>query len=168
MGCTFCATGMDGLARDLSPGEMVDQVNVVAEDFGRRVTNVVAMGQGEPFVNYDAVLGALRFMNSENGPGIGARHITVSTCGLTSGIRRFAEEPENHTRSPAALGSGDARSLMPVSATAPPCASPRRTPLHRTPPVARYALIGAQRQRCRAAGADRLLPRHARPRNRFR
>jgi len=88
---------MDGLARDLSPGEMVDQINVVAEDFGRRVTNVVAMGQGEPFANYDAVLGALRFMNSENGLGIGARHITVSTCGLTSGIRRFADEPEQFT-----------------------------------------------------------------------
>lgn len=97
MGCTFCATGLDGLARDLSPGEMVDQVNVVAEDFGRRVTNVVAMGQGEPFTNYDAVLGALRFMNSEDGLGIGARHITVSTCGLTSGMRRFAEEPEQFT-----------------------------------------------------------------------
>jgi 23S rRNA (adenine2503-C2)-methyltransferase len=97
MGCTFCATGMDGLARDLSSGEMVDQINVVAEDFGRRVTNVVAMGQGEPFVNYAAVLGALRFMNSENGLGVGARHITVSTCGLTSGIRRFAEEPEQFT-----------------------------------------------------------------------
>ena len=97
MGCSFCATGMGGLARDLGPGEMVDQVRLVAEDYGRRVTNAVAMGQGEPFANYEASLGALRFMNAENGLGIGARHVTVSTCGLTTGIRRFAEEPEQFT-----------------------------------------------------------------------
>jgi 23S rRNA (adenine2503-C2)-methyltransferase len=97
MGCSFCATGIGGLARNLGAGEMVDQVNVVAEDFGRRVTNVVAMGQGEPFANYDAVLGALRFMNAPDALGIGARHITVSTCGLVAGIRRFAGEPEQFT-----------------------------------------------------------------------
>ena len=97
MGCSFCATGKAGLSRDLAPGEMVDQVMVVAEDFGRRVTNVVAMGQGEPFANYDNTLAALRFMNSPEAMGIGARHITVSTCGLLPGIRRFAEEPEQFT-----------------------------------------------------------------------
>ena len=97
MRCAFCATGLGGLTRDLGPGEMVDQVSLVAEDFGRRVTNVVAMGQGEPFANYVAVLGALRFMNAPHALGIGARHITVSTCGLVSGIRRFAEEPEQFT-----------------------------------------------------------------------
>lgn len=97
MGCAFCATGTGGLARDLGPGEMVDQVRLVAEDFGQRVTNAVAMGQGEPFANYDATLGALRFINAADGLGIGARHITVSTCGLVSGIRRFAEEPEQFT-----------------------------------------------------------------------
>ena len=97
MGCSFCATGIDGLSRDLGPGEMVDQVRVVADDFGRRVTNAVAMGQGEPFANYDATLGGLRFMNAESGLGIGARHLTVSTCGLVPGIRRFAQEPEQFT-----------------------------------------------------------------------
>jgi len=97
MGCAFCATGIGGLIRDLGPGEMVDQVSVVAGDFGRRVTNAVAMGQGEPFANYDAVIGALRFMNAPDALGIGARHITVSTCGLVTGIRRFAEEPEQFT-----------------------------------------------------------------------
>jgi 23S rRNA (adenine2503-C2)-methyltransferase len=97
MGCSFCATGIGGLVRNLGPGEMVDQVNLVAEDFGQRVTNVVAMGQGEPFANYDAVLGGLRFMNAPDGLGIGARHITVSTCGLIAGIRRFAHEPEQFT-----------------------------------------------------------------------
>ena len=97
MGCAFCATGAAGLTRDLAPGEMVDQVRLVADDFGRRVSNAVAMGQGEPFANYDATLGALRFLNAAEDMGIGARHITVSTCGLTAGIRRFAEEPEQFT-----------------------------------------------------------------------
>ncbi len=97
MGCAFCATGLSGLARDLGPGEMVDQVLLVARDFDRRVTNAVAMGQGEPFANYDATLGALRFMNAEDDLGIGARHLTVSTCGLVTGIRRFATEPEQFT-----------------------------------------------------------------------
>lgn len=97
MGCSFCATGRSGLTRSLAPGEMVDQINVVAEDFGVRVTNAVAMGQGEPFANYENVLGALRFMNDKRGVGIGARHLTVSTCGLVAGIRRFADEPEQFT-----------------------------------------------------------------------
>ena len=97
MACSFCATGKAGLTRDLAPGEMVDQVMVVAEDFGRRVTNVVAMGQGEPFANYDNTLAALRFMNSSEAMGIGARHFTVSTCGILPGIRRFADEPEQFT-----------------------------------------------------------------------
>jgi len=97
MGCTFCATGVGGLSRDLGPGEMVDQVSLVAHDFGRRATNAVAMGQGEPFANYDATLGGLRFMNAESGLGIGARHLTVSTCGLVTGISRLAQEPEQFT-----------------------------------------------------------------------
>jgi len=97
MGCSFCATGAAGLSRDLGPGEMVDQLQVVAEDFGHRVTNAVAMGQGEPFANYEATLAALRLINSPDALGIGARHITVSTCGLLSGIRRFSDEPEQFT-----------------------------------------------------------------------
>lgn len=97
MGCSFCATGASGFSRNLGPGEMVDQIAVVAQDFGARVTNAVAMGQGEPFANYDNVLEALRLMNSDIGLGIGARHITVSTCGLTAGIARFASEPEQFT-----------------------------------------------------------------------
>lgn len=97
MGCAFCATGKGGLTRNLGPGEMVDQIRIVGEDFGRRVTNAVAMGQGEPFANYDSTLGALRFLNAAEDLGIGARHITVSTCGLVAGIRRFSEEPEQFT-----------------------------------------------------------------------
>lgn len=97
MGCRFCATGAGGFVRDLTPGEIVDQVTGVAADFGLRVSNAVAMGQGEPFANYDATISALRLLNSPEGPNIGARHLTVSTCGLLSGIRRFATEPEQFT-----------------------------------------------------------------------
>ena len=97
MGCSFCATGLDGLTRSLGPGEMVDQLVLVGRDFGSRVTNAVAMGQGEPFANYEAVLAALRFMNGSDGPQIGARHLTVSTCGLVAGILRLAREPEQYT-----------------------------------------------------------------------
>ncbi len=97
MGCVFCATGQSGLTRDLGPGEMVDQISLIASDYGHRVTNAVAMGQGEPFANYDHVLDALRFMNSPDGLGIGARHLTVSTCGLVTGIHRFSREPEQFT-----------------------------------------------------------------------
>jgi 23S rRNA (adenine2503-C2)-methyltransferase len=97
MGCSFCATGASGLLRSLGVGEMVDQLQIVAHDFGARVSNAVAMGQGEPFANYEATLGALRIMNSKDGLGIGARHLTVSTCGLITGIRRFSAEPEQFT-----------------------------------------------------------------------
>ena len=97
MACLFCATGSKGLARSLGPGEMVDQLTVVSRDMATRITNAVAMGEGEPFSNYDATLEALRIMNSTNGPGIGARHLTLSTCGLTRQIDRFANEPEQFT-----------------------------------------------------------------------
>ncbi len=97
MACAFCATGHEGLTRNLSSAEMICQINAVQEDFGYRVTNLVSMGQGEPFQNYDATLDALRFANSKNGLEIGARHITISTCGIVSGIQKLASEPEQFT-----------------------------------------------------------------------
>lgn len=97
MGCTFCATGRAGFTCNLTSGEMYDQVKFVGKDFDQRVTNVVCMGQGEPFLNYEAVLEALRRMNSKLGLGIGARHITVSTCGILKGIEDFLQEPEQFT-----------------------------------------------------------------------
>ncbi|MBN1192780.1 MAG: 23S rRNA (adenine(2503)-C(2))-methyltransferase RlmN [Coriobacteriia bacterium] len=97
MGCRFCATGEGGFVRDLLPGEMTWQVALVARDFGMRASNAVAMGQGEPMRNYDATLGALRLMNAKEGLGIGARHLTVSTCGVIPGIERLAREPEQFT-----------------------------------------------------------------------
>ena len=95
--CRFCATGTQGFTRNLHPGEIALQVVAVAQDFGMRASNAVAMGQGEPFANYDATLAALRLINADFGPRVGARHLTVSTCGIDSAIRRFASEPEQFT-----------------------------------------------------------------------
>lgn len=97
MGCAFCATGLAGLSRSLTAQEMVDQVLHISRDFGERVTSVVFMGQGEPFANFDATIDALRALNDPDGLAIGARHLTVSTCGVIPGIRRFAELPEQFT-----------------------------------------------------------------------
>ena len=97
MACAFCATGMQGLARNLAPGEIVDQVLTVQRDFNRTVTNVVVMGQGEPFAHYDATLAALRIMNHPKLLNIGSRRITVSTCGIIDGINRFMREDGQFT-----------------------------------------------------------------------
>lgn len=97
MKCAFCATGREGLTRNLSATEIVDQVVAVQRDFDQRVSNVVVMGQGEPFLNYDEVLKALRILNDPADLNIGARHITLSTCGIIDGIDRLAQEPEQFT-----------------------------------------------------------------------
>lgn len=97
MACSFCATGEEGFTRNLLPGEIVDQVLIVQKDFDERVSNVVTMGQGEPFLNYANTLAALELLNHPKGLSIGARHITVSTCGILEGIRSFANQPEQFT-----------------------------------------------------------------------
>ena len=97
MACAFCATGHEGFTRNLLLGEMVEQVLLAEKDMGSRVSNLVAMGQGEPFLNYENIIHALRIMNGDDGLNIAARHITVSTCGIFQGIRRFGEEPEQFT-----------------------------------------------------------------------
>jgi len=95
MGCTFCATGLLGIKRNLKAREIAEQVFVCARDIApERVTNVVVMGMGEPMLNYNATLGALRVLNDPDGFGLAARHIAVSTSGLVEKIRRFADEPE--------------------------------------------------------------------------
>ncbi len=90
MGCAFCASGANGLSRSLAADEIVAQ-HMLARSFGE-VTNIVVMGMGEPFANYDETLRALRLINSGRGPNIGARHITISTCGVVPGIERLARE----------------------------------------------------------------------------
>lgn len=88
MRCTFCATGKGGFARNLMPHEIVDQVLLVQEQFGKRVTNIVFMGMGEPLLNVPSVMRAHEILNTE--VGIGARHITISTVGVPNAIMRLA------------------------------------------------------------------------------
>jgi 23S rRNA (adenine2503-C2)-methyltransferase len=89
MACDFCATGKGGYLRNLATHEIVDQVLTVQEDFGQRVSNIVFMGMGEPLLNLENVLNAVRSLNQD--VGIGQRLITVSTVGIPGRIRRFAE-----------------------------------------------------------------------------
>jgi 23S rRNA (adenine2503-C2)-methyltransferase len=94
VGCPFCATGELGFGRDLDAAEIVDQVRDGARRLnadGRRLTNVVFMGMGEPLLNLDAVLAAIDALNDPQRFGLGARHITVSTSGVVPGIRRLTE-----------------------------------------------------------------------------
>jgi len=91
--CPFCATGRRGLVRDLTAGEIVEQVIRVQQAIRPdRVTNIVFMGMGEPLANYDAVIRAVRLLNHPWGLHVAARHIAISTCGLPEGIRRLAGE----------------------------------------------------------------------------
>ncbi|MFH1664666.1 MAG: 23S rRNA (adenine(2503)-C(2))-methyltransferase RlmN [Candidatus Omnitrophota bacterium] len=89
--CPFCASGTRGFFRDLTVSEIVGQVTETAKLCGLRVTNVVFMGMGEPLDNYDNLVNAVRTINNPEGPGIGARKITVSTCGIVPGIRKLKE-----------------------------------------------------------------------------
>ena len=92
MGCRFCASTLDGLERNLLPSEMLDQIYAITRLTGERVSNVVVMGTGEPFDNYENLLRFLRLLTDEKGLHISQRNITVSTCGLVPYIDRLAEE----------------------------------------------------------------------------
>ena len=95
LGCDFCATGKMGFTRNLTRGEIIEQVIMTAsylKSKGESLTNVVFMGMGEPFHNYEAVLGAIRELNDADGFGMGARRFTVSTVGIVPGIKRLAKE----------------------------------------------------------------------------
>ena len=98
LGCRFCATARMGFTGDLTAGQIIDQLMqlmAVAAERGERVTNVVMMGMGEPLLNYDQVVLALRLMRLDKGVGIGGRRTTVSTAGHVPGIRRLAAEDLN-------------------------------------------------------------------------
>jgi len=92
MNCAFCATGKMRFKRNLTSAEIVDQVIQIEKDSKKRISNVVFMGMGEPFDNYDNVLKSIYILNSLMGKNIGARKITISTCGLIPGIKKLAEE----------------------------------------------------------------------------
>lgn len=91
MGCAFCASTIAGKVRDLTPGELLDQVVFTGKDSGAPISNIVLMGIGEPMDNLDAVLKFLEIVNCPDGLNIGMRHISLSTCGILPGIRRLAE-----------------------------------------------------------------------------
>jgi 23S rRNA (adenine2503-C2)-methyltransferase len=95
LGCRFCATGLQGWTRDLSPGEIAGQVlhfERVLRARGARVTNVVYMGMGEPLLPYENTLTSVRLLTDPHGFGLGQRHVTISTAGIVPGIRRLARE----------------------------------------------------------------------------
>jgi 23S rRNA (adenine2503-C2)-methyltransferase len=92
-GCKFCASGIDGWKRNLTAGEIVAQYLAVEEISGEKINNIVFMGMGEPFANYDNLMKAISLINAPWGIGLGSRHITVSTSGLVPRIRDFADQP---------------------------------------------------------------------------
>lgn len=92
MGCTFCASTLTGLTRNLTAGEMLSQVYEIQRDTGERVSNVIVMGIGEPLDNYDNLIKFIKLLSSEKGIRISQRNITVSTCGLVEKIREFMQE----------------------------------------------------------------------------
>ncbi len=91
MGCKFCASTLNGWIRNLTPGEILGQVMCVQKDLGQRISNIVMMGIGEPFDNFDNVLKFIELVNAPGGLNIGQRHISISTCGLVDKIRELAE-----------------------------------------------------------------------------
>ena len=92
MGCRFCASTLDGLERNLTPSEMLDQIYAITVLTGERVSNVVVMGTGEPMDNFDNLLVFLEMLTDENGLNISQRNVTVSTCGIVPRMRQLAEK----------------------------------------------------------------------------
>ena len=117
MGCDFCASTLDGLERNLTPSEMLDQIYSITLLTGERVSNVVVMGTGEPMDNYDNLLRFIRLLTAEEGLHISQRNITVSTCGLVPNMRRLAEEKLQITLALSLHATTDEkrRKLMPVA-----------------------------------------------------
>ncbi|MCI6653582.1 MAG: 23S rRNA (adenine(2503)-C(2))-methyltransferase RlmN [Ruminococcus sp.] len=91
MGCKFCATGMQGFTRDLTPGEMLCQIETAQKDLGIRISNIVLMGMGEPLDNFDNVVRFIHLVSLEKGLNIGKRHITLSTSGVVPKIYKLAD-----------------------------------------------------------------------------
>jgi 23S rRNA (adenine2503-C2)-methyltransferase len=117
MGCAFCASSKLGFGRSLTSGEMFAQVAVSQKIMGERIRSVVIMGIGEPFDNFDSVMGFVKLANDPNGLNLGARHITISTCGLVPMIDRFTELDlqVNLSISLHAPNDGIRQSLMPIA-----------------------------------------------------
>ena len=117
MGCRFCASTLDGLERNLTAGEMLDQIYRIQMSTGERVSNVVVMGSGEPMDNYDNLIRFIHLLSDENGLNISQRNITVSTCGIVPGIKKLCEEGLSITLALSLHAPNDEvrKTLMPVA-----------------------------------------------------
>lgn len=117
MGCKFCASTIGGLVRSLTASEMLSQIMAAQKDRGIRISNIVMMGIGEPFDNYDNVVRFLELVGDEKGLNIGMRHISLSTCGRVDGIRRFMELDSQLTLSISLHAPNDEirNSIMPIN-----------------------------------------------------
>lgn len=117
MGCLFCASALNGLERNLTPSEMLDQIYAISRITGERVSNVVVMGTGEPLDNYDNLCRFLTLLTDENGLHISQRNVTVSSCGLVPEIYRLADEGFAITFALSLHASNDEKrkALMPVA-----------------------------------------------------
>lgn len=117
MGCAFCASTRGGKVRNLTAGEIIDQVMTVGEDLGDRISNIVLMGMGEPLDNFDNVMRFLENVNSPHGLSVGQRHITLSTCGLADRIYELADRQLQITLSVSLHAPNDEKrsDIMPVN-----------------------------------------------------
>ena len=117
MGCKFCASTIGGLVRSLTASEMLSQIMAAQKDRGIRISNIVMMGIGEPFDNYDNVVRFLSLVGDEKGLNIGMRHISLSTCGRVDGIRRFMELDSQITLSVSLHAPNDKirNTMMPIN-----------------------------------------------------
>lgn len=117
MGCTFCASTLDGWERNLTPSEMLDQIYAITRSTGERVSNVVVMGTGEPLDNYENLLRFIRLLTDEKGLHISQRNVTVSTCGLVPKMYDLAKEGLQITLALSLHATTDEkrRRLMPIA-----------------------------------------------------
>ena len=117
MGCKFCASTGINFVRSLTSGEIVEQILAVEQDTGDKVSNIVFMGIGEPFDNYDNVMKAIKIINNQKGLNIGARHISISTSGLVPMIYKFADEDLQCTLSISLHATNDEKRsrMMPIN-----------------------------------------------------
>ena len=131
MGCKFCASTIGGKIRDLSSGEIIDQIITVERDLGERISNIVIMGVGEPLDNFESVAAFIKNVNEPLGLGIGQRHITVSTCGIVPKIYELADMRLQITLAVSLHAANDAarNKIMPIN---------RKYDLEKLIPACRY------------------------------
>ena len=117
MGCRFCASTLNGLLRNLEPGEMLEQIYRIEEESGKKIDHIVVMGMGEPLDNLENLIRFIRLVSDPRGKNISQRNITVSTCGLVPQIRRLAEEKFAVTLALSLHAPDDAlrRTMMPIA-----------------------------------------------------